>query len=187
MACRRGNGGAQQEGRRMTSHLTPIENKLPARLDGFPQPSAEEKLESLARELMTVAAVLRSAELRGDACQAAVIERARRALQAGAAARAALESACEPATVAEICERVARLIRSIPQGDPADSYSADLTTDVGSLQPSRGALEAACRRLRTTALYRPKICEVLDAVREATVMYEAALRAIDGLAAQLLD
>ena len=40
---------------------------------------------------------------------------------------------------------------------PADSYSAALTMDVGSLQPSRGALEAACRWLRATAMFRPKI------------------------------
>jgi hypothetical protein len=169
----------------MTNHLAPIENKLPARLDGFPQPSAEEKLESLARELMTVAAMLRSAELRGDACQHATIERAKLVLQAGAAARAPLRAACKRATVGEICERIAGLIRSNPQGDPTDGYSADLTTDVGSLQPSCGALEGACRRLRTTALYRPKICEVLDAVREAGAMYEAAVRAIDALPEQI--
>ena len=68
---------------------------------------------------------------------------------------------------------------SIPQGDPADSYSAALTMDVGSLQPSRGALEAACRWLRTTPMFRPKISEVLAAVREAGIMYETALRALD--------
>jgi hypothetical protein len=64
---------------------------------------------------------------------------------------------CQPATVAEVCEHIAVLIQSIPQGDPADSYSAALTMDVGSLQPSRGALEAACRWLRATAMFRPKI------------------------------
>jgi hypothetical protein len=171
----------------MTNHLTPIaENKLLARLDGFPHPSTEEKLESVARELMTVAAMLRSAELRGEARQGAVIERARRALQAGVAARAPLEAACEPATVAEICERIAGLIQSIPQTDPADGYSASLTMDVGSLRPSRGALEAACRRLRTTSMFRPKIPEVLAAVREAGAIYAAALRAIDELPQQIV-
>jgi hypothetical protein len=90
-------------------------------------------------------------------------------------------TACKPATVAEVCECVASLIQSIPQGEPADGYSASLTMDVSSLQPSRGALEAACRRLRTTAMFRPKIPEVLAAVREAGIMYAAALRAIDEL------
>ena len=78
-----------------------------------------------------------------------------------------------------MCEHIAVLIQSIPQGDPADSYSAALTMDVGSLQPSRGALEAACRWLRTTAMFRPKISEVLAAVREAGIMYETALRALE--------
>ena len=55
----------------------------------------------------------------------------------------------------------------------------------GSLQPSRGALEAACRWLRTTAMFRPKIPEVLAAVREAGIMYKTALRAIDELPGQI--
>jgi hypothetical protein len=57
--------------------------------------------------------------------------------------------------------------------------------DVGSLQPSRGALEAACRWLRTTAMFRPKIPEVLAAVREAGIIYEKALRALDELPGQI--
>ena len=56
---------------------------------------------------------------------------------------------------------------------------------VGSLQPSRGALEAACRWLRTTAMFRPKIPEVLAAVREAGIIYEKALRALDELPGQI--
>src|ERR1700730_3686816 len=56
---------------------------------------------------------------------------------------------------------------------------------VGSLQPSRGALEAACRWLRTTAMFRPKIPELLAAVREAGIIYEKALRALDELPGQI--
>jgi hypothetical protein len=82
-------------------------------------------------------------------------------------------------------ERITALIQSVPQGDPANAYSAALTMDVGSLQPSRGALEAACRWLRTTAMFRPKIPEVLAAVREAGIMYKTALRAIDELPGQI--
>ena len=82
-------------------------------------------------------------------------------------------------------ERIAALIQSVPQGDPANAYSAALTMDVGNLQPSRGALEAACRWLRTTAMFRPKIPEVLAAVREAGIIYEKALRALDELPGQI--
>jgi hypothetical protein len=35
---------------------------------------------------------------------------------------------------------------------------------VGTLEPSRGALEAAYHRLRTGAMFRPKNSEVLAAV-----------------------
>jgi alkanesulfonate monooxygenase SsuD/methylene tetrahydromethanopterin reductase-like flavin-dependent oxidoreductase (luciferase family) len=91
----------------------------------------------------------------------------------------------EPATLVELGECIETLIQSIPQGDPAGGYSTALTMDVGSLQPSRGALEAACRWLRTAAMFRPKISEVLAAVREAGIMYETALRAIDQLPGQI--
>ena len=165
--------------------LTPIEERQLDSLDGFPERSAEERLEDLARELMTVTAMLDSAQLHGGLCQAETVERAKRALQAGAAARGTMRTACEPATVAEVCEHIVVFIQSTPQGEPADGYSAALTTDVGSLQPSRGALEAGCRRLRTTAMFRPKIPEVLAAVREAGIMYETALRALDELPGQI--
>jgi hypothetical protein len=165
--------------------LTPIEGGPLVSLDDLPQRCAEERLEDLARELMTVTAMLDSAELHGSLCQAETVERAKRALQAGAAARATMRTACEPATVREVCEHIAVLIQSIPQGEPTDGYSAALTTDVGRLQPNRGALEAACRRLRTTAMFRPRIPEVLAAVREAGIMYETALRAIDELPGQI--
>jgi hypothetical protein len=165
--------------------LTPIEGRPLVSLDDLPQPSAEERLENLARELMTVASMLRGAELRGELSQAETIERAKRALQAGAAVRTPLRAACERATIAEVCDRIALLIDSTSQRDPEDGYSGALMTDVGSLQPSRGALEAACRRLRTTAMFRPKIPEVLDTVREAGTMYAAALRALDELPGQI--
>jgi hypothetical protein len=167
------------------TNLMPIQGGPVVSLDGLPQRSAEERLEDLARELMTARAALRSAELRGELCAAEPIARAKRALRAGTGEHRALRAACEPTTVGEICEHIATLIQSIPQGDPPDSYSAALTVDVGSLQPSRGAVEAACRRLRTTAAFRPKIPEVLAAVREAGVMYETALRALDDLPRQI--
>jgi hypothetical protein len=73
--------------------------------------------------------------------------------------RKALRTACEPATMGELGDCITFLIQSIPQSAPADGYSGALTMDVGSLQPSRGALEAASRRLRATAMFRPKIPE----------------------------
>jgi len=126
--------------------------------------------------------MLRSAELRSEVCPADTVERAKLALAAATPeAQQALRAVCEPATLVELGECIETLIQSIPQGDPAGGYSATLTMDVGSLEPSLGALEAASRRLRTTAMFRPKIPEVLAAVREAGIMYETALRALDEL------
>jgi hypothetical protein len=162
--------------------LTSIEGRPLVSLGDLPQHSAEERLEDLSRKLMTVRATLRGAELRDELCEAETIARTKQALTAATPeARKALQTACEPATVAEICEHIAALIQNFPQGEPAEGYSTALTMDVGSLQPSRGAVEAACRRLRTTAMFRPKIPEVLAALREAGIMYETALRALDEL------
>jgi hypothetical protein len=66
------------------------------------------------------------------------------------------------------------------QGDPLPGYSATLIKDLGDLQPSRGA-RGCLPGLRTTTMYRPKIPEVLAAVREASAVYDAAVRALDEL------
>ncbi len=166
----------------MTSLMLGGEARAVASPRNVPERSAEERLEEIAHELMTVTALLRSAELRGEICPAETIARAKQWMNAATGGvRKAIHTACEPATLQELGERIANLIQSIPHGAPADCYSAALTLDVGSLQPSRGALEVACRRLRTTAMFRPKIPEVLAAVREAQIMYETALRALDEL------
>jgi hypothetical protein len=168
----------------MTS-LTPFEERPLKKLDGLPTPRAEERLEATAHELMAVSGMLRSAELREELCAVGTLERAKRAAGAIATVRTALKTACQPATIADLGEHIEALIKSIPQGEPADDYQRALVRDVGSLQPTRGALEAACRRLRTTAMFRPKIPEVLDAVREAGAVYAAALRVLDELPGQI--
>ena len=64
----------------------------------MPARRTEERLEEIARELMTVTAMLRSAELRTDVCPADTIERAKLALAATTPeGRKALWSVCEPA------------------------------------------------------------------------------------------
>ena len=79
--------------------------------DAVPARRPEEWLEDIARELMTVMAKLRSAELSGELCPAETIERAKLALAvATPEARKALQTACEPATLVELGERIANLI-----------------------------------------------------------------------------
>jgi hypothetical protein len=167
-------------------NLIPLRGKTLTHLEGLPARSPEELLEDVARELMTVAAALRSAELRTQPPPSEVVKRAKQALAAVTPeVRKALHIACEPATLVELGERITALVQSIPHGEPPDGYCAALTIDVGSLEPSRGALEAACRWLRTSAMFRPKIPEVLAAVREAGILYEAASGATDELQGQI--
>ena len=64
-----------------------------------------------------VTAMLCSAELRSRLCEAKTVKRAKRASKAGASARTGLRTVCQPATVADVCEHIAVLIQSIPQGD----------------------------------------------------------------------
>ena len=94
------------------TELTPIGGQQLASLDDLPQRRADERLEDLARELMMVTAMLCSAELRNGLCEAETVERAKRALQAGASARTGLRTVCQPATVAEMCEHIVVLIQS---------------------------------------------------------------------------
>jgi hypothetical protein len=51
VACRLGDSGSRQEGYWVTK-LTRIEERPLVSLDALPQPSAEERLENLARELV---------------------------------------------------------------------------------------------------------------------------------------
>jgi hypothetical protein len=150
--------------------------------DELPGLSPAEELEAIARELMTVTAMLRSAELRGEICSAETLARAKQALAAATAdVRKAFRKACEPATLQDLAEGITSLIQSTSHSDPADGYSRALVVDVGSMQPSRGALDVACRRLGTTTMFRPSIPEVLAAVREAKILYETALRSLGEL------
>ena len=68
--------------------------------DAVPARRPAERLEEIARELMTVTAMLRSAELRNHVCSAETVERAKQALTAATPeARQALRAACEPSTL----------------------------------------------------------------------------------------
>jgi hypothetical protein len=54
---------------------------------------------------------------RSRLCEAETVKQAKRASKAGVAARTGLRTVCQPATVADVCEHIAVLIQSIPQGD----------------------------------------------------------------------
>jgi hypothetical protein len=98
--------------------------------------------------------MLCSAEIRSRLCEAETVKRAKRASKARASARTGLRTVCEPATVADVCEHIAVLIPEHSAGRPADSYSAALTMDVGTLEPRRAGsgLPPAAHRRDTEAM-----------------------------------
>ena len=87
-------------------------------------------------------------------------------------------AAIRKATAIEINQHLAVLVGCMA-GQKLDMrlYSAALVEDVGALQPSIGALEAACRHLRRTCTFVPTIAECLQAIRDRQ-------KAFDGFSAK---
>lgn len=81
----------------------------------------------------------------------------------------------EPATTGEITAHIVNLIASDPRDDIAepDLYIRNMEQDLGSLGPSRFAIEAGCRKIRRTLRFRPKIAEVYAAVQEAEKAFQS--------------
>ena len=102
-------------------------------------------------------------------------------------ALAYLAKSSRPATRREISEHIAMLLVCLPGAkDDAEEFAKALTLDVASQHPSIGALEAACRRLRRTLHFRPKIVEMLEALAEAEQRISYARKTIEELPA-LID
>lgn len=95
----------------------------------------------------------------------------------------------EPATEAEIAKELGKLILSDPRDDIADPhiYVPALEEDVGSLAPSRYAIEAGCRKLRRNLRFRPKISEVYLAVKDADEVFQKAVIGLKCLGSQIED
>jgi hypothetical protein len=166
------------------TRIVPLASQLPKNPDIYPAPTIEQATERLARELVATLATLRRAELMGEAPKAEAIERAERTLAAATStARLRLEQASSPATHEDIAANIAAMIGSNPHGGQVvgEVYGPLIVADVGALEPSKGAIEAACRKLRTNSEWLPKIPELLAAVREAEQVYTAARRALNEL------
>jgi hypothetical protein len=56
------------------------------------------------------------------------------------------------------------LVGAFPNSKADALFARLLVSDVGALQPSRGAIDAACRRLRRTFKFLPSIAEVCEAI-----------------------
>jgi hypothetical protein len=100
--------------------------------------------------------------------------------------RREIEKALAPATIDEIRKHIVLLLDSNPRAQRLTESFGDLVeSDIGSLQPSRGAIEAACRSLRVTPRPEfkpvPDIPEIIEAVKAKQMTLEMSLRALDGM------
>jgi hypothetical protein len=169
-----------------------VVNMLPERADAalptYPQLSQFEQLE---RDLMT--AMTASGGLK-VAMQSHNVDRLPPAIAGAqclissgkiATLRRELPRALSPATVEEIGARIAALIKSIPNPGKEDLeiYARLLTDDVGAQSPTRLGLEIACRRLRRTAEWLPKIAQVLTALEKIEAGIRDAPRSLEELPA----
>src|SRR5262245_24853773 len=137
--------------------MVPLSSQVP---EIFPARTAEEATEAVARDVVAAFGALRRAEMMAETCSMEAVEQAKRALAAVTATeRVRLEEACRPATHEDLAVSLAAMIGSIPHGHQAVAgqvYGTMMVGDVGAMEPSKGAVEAACRRLRTSSRYLPK-------------------------------
>lgn len=103
-----------------------------------------------------------------------------------------IAKALEPATIDEIRKHIVLLLDSNPRAQRLTESFGDLVeSDVGALQPSRGAIEAACRHLRTTPRPEfkpvPDIPEIVDTVKAKQMRLERACELIDAMPAKIAE
>jgi hypothetical protein len=118
----------------------------------------------------------RGADLAANVAQAEALLRT-----SGLAGREQLEAFCRPATKAEIGLCLAALVAAFPDGLRADddSYVCALEPEIWGLQPSLGAINAGCRKIKIEFKPQwgrrvPTVSEVVAAVQKAGALFECA-------------
>lgn len=101
-----------------------------------------------------------------------------------------IAKALQPATVDEIRKHIVLLLDSNPRAQRLTESFGDLVeSDVGALEPSKGAIEAACRHLRTNPRPEfkpvPDIPEIVDMVKMKQGSFERAADLIDRMPAKI--
>ena len=134
---------------------------------------AEEAVEVQIREAVTTAAELTSLLVGNQLTRERLelpgyLEHAEKHEQSALQALSLLAQIERPATSLEISQHLTILLGSLT-GSKADpkTFAKMLKVDVVAAQPSIGALEAACRKLRRTKTFVPSIAELLEALEEA--------------------
>jgi hypothetical protein len=154
------------------------------RTDDYPPPSIGQQAERAASDILAAHAGLfdperasrRGADLAANVAQAEALLRT-----SGLAGREQLEAFCRPATKAEIGLCLAALVAAFPDGLRADddSYVCALEPEIWGLQPSLGAINAGCRKIKIEFKPQwgrrvPTVSEVVAAVQKAGALFECA-------------
>jgi hypothetical protein len=147
----------------------------------FPGPGDAELIERSAKSVMEACFALTEADLRTDGL-AAAIDRAERVIEMADAIRANLEDAMARATHDDVALHLASVVAAFPNSRADEYFGKLLVADVGALEPSRGAIEAACRHLRRRdCKFLPAISEVCKAVEDAEWMFRTASEMLEVL------
>jgi hypothetical protein len=100
----------------------------------------------------------------------------------------AVDQAKKKATRPQISSQVAVLVAAFPQAGKADSaYGRILCEDVGAQEPSVGALDIACRKLRRNGRFLPIVGEVLEVLAKAEDDLEKVTERLRALPKYLSD
>jgi hypothetical protein len=139
----------------------------------FPGPGDAEMVERAATEVISAYSALAEAKSCVEGAPAA-IQQAERVL--GTVDSRGLQAAVERASHDDLACHLAALVAAYPNGRVGRYFGDLLVADVGALEPSRGAIEAACHHLRRGSKFLPAISEICEAVASAEWTFEAASR-----------
>jgi hypothetical protein len=163
----------------------------------YPAPTIEESTEITAMAILRCHAALFPLRLASSERSELVENVAQAEHQLASltpASRATLEQMCGPATRQEISMYLATVMASFPDRSKLDDhvYGKVLPEEVGALQPSLGAVDAGCRRLRREFQTRygrrsPSVPEVVAAIREAEGIFRSAQQALKELPARVAE
>ena len=177
----------------VTLHKNNNNNRLPSKLPAkelrrdvaLPGPEANELTERDARQLAEVMEALDSAARCYSKRELPdAIDRAERFLGNGFGNRLAF--AMSRANRDDLIVHLCSLVKSFPNPDADEVFGRLLYKDVAALEPTRGALEAGCRRLRRTHKFpRLPIADVCDAVGLAEWTFKLAARHFQELPARI--
>jgi hypothetical protein len=146
----------------------------------YPGPGPGELIERKARQVI-------DASLSLDHPTDADVAAAEPIVAAADAIRRDLTRAMARATHDDVACQLAALVAAFPNGRADELFGKILVSDVGALEPSIGALDAACRLLRRTSKFLPAIAEVCSMIECKESSFALALKMLQRLPDRVVE